>query len=73
MDSSNDSIQPLGQWMHPRRKVSISSGKDKDSDIVIPINISMAENGEYNSYAPEDTMPPRYNAPLIAEWTGVKL
>ena len=46
--------------------------KDKDSDIVIPINISMAENGEYNSYAPEDTMPPRYNAPLIAEWTGVK-
>ena len=46
--------------------------KDKDSGIVIPINISMAENGEYNAYSPDSTMPPRHNAPLIAEWTGVK-
>ena len=46
--------------------------KDKDSGIVIPINISMAENGEYNAYSPDNTMPPRHNAPLIAEWTGVK-
>ena len=46
--------------------------KDKDSGIVIPINISIAENGEYNAYSPDNTMPPRHNAPLIAEWTGVK-
>ena len=46
--------------------------KDKDSGIVIPINISMAENGEYNAYSPDNTMLPRHNAPLIAEWTGVK-
>lgn len=72
MDRGNDSILPLGQWMHPRREVSISSGKDKDSGIVIPINISIAENGEYNAYSPDNTMPPRHNAPLIAEWTGVK-
>ena len=46
--------------------------KDNDSDIVIPINISMAENGEYNAYSPDNTMSPRHNAPLIAEWAGVK-
>lgn len=32
--------------------------KDNDSDIVIPINISMAENGEYNAYSPDNTMSP---------------
>ena len=46
--------------------------KDKDSGIVIPINISIAENGEYNAYSPDNTMPLRHNASLIAEWTGVK-
>lgn len=32
----------------------------------------MAENGEYDSYTPENDMAPRYNAPLIAEWAGVQ-
>jgi len=46
--------------------------KGYDSGTVIPIKISMAENGEYDSYTPENDMPPRYNAPLIAEWAGVQ-
>ena len=46
--------------------------KGYDSGTVIPIKISMAENGEYNSYTPENDMAPRYNAPLIAEWAGVQ-
>lgn len=46
--------------------------KSYDSGTVIPIKISMAENGEYDSYTPENDMPPRYNAPLIAEWAGVQ-
>lgn len=72
MDRSNDGIQPLVERMHARRKVSIFSGKSYDSGTVIPIKISMAENGEYDSYTPENDMPPRYNAPLIAEWAGVQ-
>lgn len=46
--------------------------KGYDSGTVIPIKISMAENGEYDSYTPENDMAPRYNAPLIAEWAGVQ-
>ena len=46
--------------------------KGYDSGTVIPIKISMAENGEYNSYTPENDMAPRYKAPLIAEWAGVQ-